>query len=56
MALCSSGKMAQEVSRGPGTFIGPNSPDHTLPAFMGYKCLLTSGMMRRKALGLEGLW
>lgn len=54
MALCSSDSMAQEVSRGPGTFTHPDSPHHMLSAFMGYNCLLTSGMMRRKTLGLEG--
>lgn len=54
MPFCSSDSMAQEVSRGPGTYIHPNSPHHTLSAFMGYNCLLTSGMMRRKTSGLEG--
>jgi len=52
VALCSGGSVAQEMSRGPGTFVRPNFPHDTLSAFMWYNCLLTSGVMRRKTLGL----
>lgn len=52
MALCSSDSMAQEVSRGPGTFIHPSSPHH-LHCFHGIQ-LPDNFRDDDKDLGLEG--